>query len=744
MRLLFTLVLFTLPLTPQSSGGNLQSSTAIARGNIAKRGCQTHCGNLTVPYPFGIGVDRGCSLDESFDLNCSSTENPPKLFYGSTYIEIYNISDFEVRVSNDISFTCYNQKGNVDGQYNAEFVLWNTPFSFSQKNKFTVIGCDDLGSIITTNFSTGCWGTCNEKNEVSDDEHCSGNGCCQTSIAKGLKDYITSFFSFDNHTKIQSFNPCGMAFLGEEDRFKFLGASDLNNIDELIDKTLSSVPIVLYWVIGGNGSCKEATECKGNSFCKNADISGYHCICKEGYEGNPYLDAGCQDFLALCVDFFSSSSFVSAIDEKKGTFVDMLQMRDCYDSLLSAAASTTNNAYDINECEDKSKYPCHGDCSNTPGGYNCTCPHGYSGGDPKSRSGCLRVRKNSKLLVLFWGHCYSFSIFSLWLVKVVHKRKLKKLKAKFFKRNGGLLLQQQLSSGEGIVDHQPRFFTSTELEKATGQFGKDRILGHGGQGTVYKGMLADGRIVAVKKSTIVDERQVEAFINEVFILSQIIHKNVVKLLGSCLESEVPMLVYEFVGNGTLFEFIHDENYEFPTLWKLRLQIATEIARALAYLHSVTSIPIYHRDIKSSNILLDDKFRAKVSDFGISKSFSCNQTHLSTSVKGTMGYLDPEYFQSSHLTDKSDVYSFGVVLLELLTGKDPIFRTHDGERMSLVTFVLSMEDEQVVENVDDRVSDAPKEQLIAVANLAKRCINLNGMLRPNMKDVATELEAIRSC
>ncbi|KAI3677565.1 hypothetical protein L6452_36831 [Arctium lappa] len=403
---------------------------------------------------------------------------------------------------------------------------------------------------------------------------------------------------------------------------------------------------------------------------------------------------------------------------------------------------------DINECKDKNKYPCNGDCFNTPGSYICRCPHGYIG-DAKSKSGCLRARKNSKVLVLLFSLGAVLGIlvliFSLWLVKVVQRRKLKKLKEKFFKRNGGLLLQQQMSSGKRMVDHQTRLFNAAELEKATEQFNGDRIVGRGGQGTVYKGMLADGRIVAVKKSTLVDENQVETFINEVFILSQIIHKNVVKLLGCCLETEVPMLVYEFVGNGTLFDFIHDENYEFPTLWKLRLQIATEIAEALSYLHSATSIPICHRDVKSSNILLDDKFRAKVSYFGISKSFAGEQTHLSTLVKGTMGYLDPEYCQSSHLTEKSDVYSFGVVLLELLTGKKPIFLTPCGERISLIMFILPLGDEQLVENVDDRVSDAPNDQLIAVANLAKRCLNLNGILRPNMKYVATELEGIRmSC
>ncbi|GJV82623.1 wall-associated receptor kinase-like protein 1 [Tanacetum coccineum] len=221
------------------------------------------------------------------------------------------------------------------------------------------------------------------------------------------------------------------------------------------------------------------------------------------------------------------------------------------------------------------------------------------------------------------------------------------------------------------------------------------------------------------------------------------HRNVVKLHGCCLETEVPILVYEFVSNGDLCQFIHDENYEFPTFWSIRLQIATEVAGALAYMHYATSIPIYHRDIKSSNILLDDKLRAKLSDFGISKSVLGDQTHLSTLVKGTFGYLDPEYFQSNQFTEKSDVYSFGIVLVELLTGKKPIYSIRPGESRSLATLILSTDEGLLLENVDNRVLDGPREQMVAVAKLAKRCINLNGKLRPTMKEVATDLEGIRS-
>ncbi|XP_031124557.1 LOW QUALITY PROTEIN: wall-associated receptor kinase-like 1 [Ipomoea triloba] len=325
---------------------------------------------------------------------------------------------------------------------------------------------------------------------------------------------------------------------------------------------------------------------------------------------------------------------------------------------------------------------------------------------------------------------------------------MKKLREKFFKRNGGLLLQQQLLAKEGTIE-KAKIFTADELDKVYDHFNANRIVGRGGQGTVYKGMLIDGQIVAVKKSQAVDENQLEPFINEVVILFQINHRNVVKLLGCCLETEVPILVYEFIPNGTLFSLIHYNNFGdelIPLSWDIRLRIASEVASALAYLHSATSIPIYHRDIKSINILLDEKFRAKVSDFGTSRSISIDQTHLTTIVKGTFGYLDPEYFQSSQFTDKSDVYSFGVVLAELSTEQKPIsFEVKDDEDRSLVTrFLLYIEENRIMEILDKEVSKQGKmKDVMAIVLLAQRCLNLNGKKRPTMKEVAMELDTIRA-
>ncbi|XVF71376.1 hypothetical protein PTKIN_Ptkin12aG0032600 [Pterospermum kingtungense] len=331
-----------------------------------------------------------------------------------------------------------------------------------------------------------------------------------------------------------------------------------------------------------------------------------------------------------------------------------------------------------------------------------------------------------------------------WARKKVEKLRKKNIRKKLYERNGGLLLQKKGGLEKTTV------FRSKELEAATGQFHENRIIGHGGQGKVYRGMLQDGRLVAVKKAKIENEDLLEQFINEIVILSEIGHRNVVKLLGCCLETEVPLLVFEFVPNGTLSRLIREQSEEYPVPWKLRLRIANEVASAIAYLHSdsLTSSRIYHRDVKSSNILLDEKFVAKVSDFGASKLVDRDRTHFTTRVGGTPGYIDPEYVWSHQYTEKSDVYSFGVVLVELLTGKNPtsIFLSDEDETRYLLTmFTSSFEENKVFDLLDVQVLKdfGNGEDLMAVAQLAKRCLSRDGKDRPTMKEVEMELETIRN-
>ncbi|CAF2140891.1 unnamed protein product [Brassica rapa] len=290
-----------------------------------------------------------------------------------------------------------------------------------------------------------------------------------------------------------------------------------------------------------------------------------------------------------------------------------------------------------------------------------------------------------------------------------------------------------------------RIFSSKELEKATDNFNKNRVLGQGGQGTVYKGMLVDGRIIAVKRSKVLDKDKVEEFINEVHVLSQINHRNILKLMGCCLETEVPILVYEHIPNGDLFKRLHNDSDDYTMTWEVRLRIAVEIAGALAYLHSAASTPVYHRYVKTTNILLDEKYRAKVSDFGTSRSISIDQTHLTTHVAGTFGYLDPEYFQTSQFTDKSDVYSFGIVLVELITREKLFSVVRLEENRGLAShFIEAMKENRVLDIVDSRIKEECKpEQVLALAKLARRCLSLKGKKHPSMRVVSSDLEKIRS-
>ncbi|GMP46958.1 hypothetical protein CsSME_00014918 [Camellia sinensis var. sinensis] len=301
---------------------------------------------------------------------------------------------------------------------------------------------------------------------------------------------------------------------------------------------------------------------------------------------------------------------------------------------------------------------------------------------------------------------------------------------------------KQLSRLERSTRQLIKIFNSEELKQATNNDNESRIVGRGHFGIVYKGILPENKTVAIKKSQMVDEIQIEQFINEVVTLSQINHRDVVKLLGCCLETQVPLLVYECITNGTLFEHTNNQSKASNMSRENRLQIAAETARVLSYLHYATSIPIFHRDVKSTNILLDDNYTAKVSDFGASRFVPLDQNQLATVVQGTLGYLDPEYMLTSQLTVKSDVYSFRVLLVELITEKKALsFDRPEEERCLAMYFISCMNSDYLNQIIDEHmVIEGNTEEFKEVTNLAKRCLRVKGVERPYMNE-AMELEGL---
>ncbi|MBA0725772.1 hypothetical protein Golax_022332, partial [Gossypium laxum] len=293
-----------------------------------------------------------------------------------------------------------------------------------------------------------------------------------------------------------------------------------------------------------------------------------------------------------------------------------------------------------------------------------------------------------------------------------------------------------------------KVFTGKEIKKATNNFSKDRILGAGGYGEVYKGILDDGTPVAVKCAKLGNTKGTDQVLNEVRILCQVNHRSLVGLLGCCVELDQPIMVYEFIENGNLLDHLQSPNINDRGLltWTRRLQIARDTAEGLAYLHFSAVPPIYHRDVKSSNILLDVKHNAKVSDFGLSRLAHTDMSHVSTCAQGTLGYLDPEYYRNYQLTDKSDVYSFGVVLLELLTSQKAIDFNRDADDVNLAIYVKRMTDEEKLVDVIDpilkeKASPLEIDTMKALGFLALSCLEERRQNRPSMKEVTEEIEYI---
>nr|GMD51055.1 putative wall-associated receptor kinase-like 16 [Ipomoea batatas] len=579
-----------LPVTAGSALSKTNSSISIAKSN-----CTDSCGNVMIPYPFGLTEE--CSLNSNFSIACNSSYDPPKPYLPNSNIEISDISvDGQLTVMKYIARICYSKTGEAVPPSDS----WLTTSNFyvnQTANKFVAVGCDAVATVSGSDRSTkmeGCRASCDGIGEVKNGT-CSGIGCCETAIPNMAKNVYFTVGSIFNYNQTTGVVPCNYAFVVKNGGFDFSSTMLTKEWDVV------EFPMVLDWFIS-NETCN--TACQGNTSCVpvNGTVNG------EGYRCG-YIDE--------CVNGQNNCSINSI-------------------------------------------------CSNIEGSYECHCEEGYHG-DGKGELGCQLPKDDCKDngkggFCLYLGY---------------RRRKSTHIREKFFRENGGLILKQKIAQGT-TSSCTTRIFTDQELRKATNNYDQTRIIGQGGFGVVYKGHLLDGRTVAVKKPKMLDPTQVEQFINEVIVLSQINHRNIVKLFGCCLETEIPLLVYEFINNGTLSEHLNDKNKASALAWPVRLRIATETAET----HQLTE----KSDVYSFGVVLMELLtgrRAVIYD-GPMEERSLY-----------------EHFLSSLKTNQ-------------------LFKILD----------------------DNIVCEGNTEELQEVAFLARRCLNVKGEERPTMKEVAVELSGLR--
>ncbi|KAL9343885.1 hypothetical protein Peur_064316 [Populus x canadensis] len=414
--------------------------------------------------------------------------------------------------------------------------------------------------------------------------------------------------------------------------------------------------------------------------------------------------------------------------------------------------------------------------------YNANCtkcykehPGGYCGFDTQlGKPICicndrLCPEKSTKKLPLVIGLSTASAVvigifFGCWVLCVVQRRKRKSAQVKSKglpvatpPSSKGLTTSTNLSQATTSLTSSKSYlekgstyfgvpvFSYSELEEATNCFDPSKELGDGGFGTVYYGVLKDGRVVAVKRLYENNMRRAEQFMNEIEILAHLRHKNLVILYGcTTRHSHELLLVYEYIPNGTVADHLHGRQSNSGLLtWPVRLSIAIETASALAYLHTSDVI---HRDVKTTNILLDNDFHVKVADFGLSRLFPNDVTHVSTAPQGTPGYVDPEYYQCYQLTNKSDVYSFGVVLIELISSLQAVDTNRHRHDINLSNMAVNKIQNHALNELVDPFLGFDKDIVVrrmvtSVAELAFRCLQQDREMRPAMEEVLEALKRI---
>lgn len=313
----------------------------------------------------------------------------------------------------------------------------------------------------------------------------------------------------------------------------------------------------------------------------------------------------------------------------------------------------------------------------------------------------------------------------------------------WIKRNARFLRDLYGPGHTAPISHSNLYYRYDQLKKATNNFGLSNKIGQGSYGTVYKAVLSGGKEVAVKRLFLNTKQWVDQFLNEVHLINRVRHKNLVKLLGCSVDGPESLLVYEYYCNRSLDLLIFDATPDKYLDWQQRFDIIQGVAEGLCYLHEESETRIIHRDIKATNILMDEKFRPKITDFGLARSFSEGQTHLSTGIAGTRGYMAPEYVVHGHLTVKADVYSFGILTLEIVTGKrcNGPPGSHPGQFL-LAEIWHHYKSKTLDKIIDVLLSEGVKDEMLHVVQAGLLCTQADPRQRPTMSRVVEFLRSSR--
>ncbi|KAM0884145.1 hypothetical protein ACQ4PT_031186 [Festuca glaucescens] len=464
-----------------------------AEALTVRPGCVDRCGNVSIPYPFGIGKD--CFRGDGFEISCGKDSVPLLLGTGQNMdMRVLNLSlsPYPVaRVMLPVAWQCFNSAGNTSSSVEAVINLKPDGVHRISRdhNELVVLGCNTLGLLASgppgNQLFTACLAFANDPSNLEDGA-CWGVGCCSVDLPMGLTNNMVVMGSA-SETKLDGC-PCDYAFIVDKGYYKFHKA-DLN-----MNGSQTSMPLSLDWAIRDNGSlpwtCADAATrpgyaCKSvHSDCVNSNNGpGYTCNCTKGYEGNAYVDNGCTD---------------------------------------------------IDECARPEDYSCHGTCENIDGHYKCDCRTGYDSKDAYTQSCNPKFPLPAQISIGVIGGILLLAFLAFFIII----RKERQMRHELYRRNGGPILEKA-----SII----KLFKKEDL---TPILKPSNIIGKGGFGEVYKGFI-DGVWVAVKKPISGNQMESNQFANEVIIQSKVIHKNIVRLIGCCLEVDTPMLVYEFISQGSM-------------------------------------------------------------------------------------------------------------------------------------------------------------------------------------------------